>query len=336
MNSHQWERARQLLCSLQNAISAAVLTARERSRGKLSRIAAVTAADTIYGIDRIGERAILPWFEKRWPRAWPIELVMEGVEDSESVTFPRGTPVARTALKCILDPIDGTRGLMHDKRSAWVLSAIAPQKGKKTGLRDIVVAAMTELPASKQWRADQFSSVRGGGPRGVVARAYDVRNGTAGPIEVRPSQARGFEQGFSSLVRFFPEGKALTAEIEEELWRCVGASKAGEPTQIFDDQYLSTGGQLVELLVGHDRMVGDIRPLVYRKIGASRGLTCHPYDICGALILQEAGAVVETPLGRKLDAPLDTTTAVAWVGYANSTLAKIARPALRRALRKYL
>ncbi len=43
---------------------------------------------------------------------------MEGLE-GEAVTFPRGTPVGGTLFKCILDPIDGTRNLMYDKRSAW-------------------------------------------------------------------------------------------------------------------------------------------------------------------------------------------------------------------------
>ena len=31
----------------------------------------------------------------------------------------------------------------HDKRSAWVLAALAPQRGPATNLQDIMVAAMT-------------------------------------------------------------------------------------------------------------------------------------------------------------------------------------------------
>ena len=48
----------------------------------------------------------------------------------------------------VLDPIDGTRCIMHDKRSAWVLAGIAPQKGEATRLSDIVAASMTELPTT--------------------------------------------------------------------------------------------------------------------------------------------------------------------------------------------
>jgi hypothetical protein len=37
-----------------------------------------------------------------------------------------------------------------------------------------------------------------------------------------------------------------------------------------------------------------------------------------------------------LRVPLDTTTAVAWMGYANTTLARRVRPVLRRVMAQYL
>lgn len=336
MPSASLERARRLLCALQDHIREAVLAERDRSAARFARVSAVTSADTIYHIDRVSEEAIFAWFEAHWPRAWPVELVMEGIEDGETVTFPRGTPVARTHFKCIIDPIDGTRGIMYDKRSAWILAGLAPQRGEKTNLKDIVVAAMTELPTTKQWRADQFSAVRGGGRKGLVAQSIDVRSGQKRRLDVKPSRAKNFDHGFASLVRFFPGGKALTAQLEEDLWRELQGERAAVAQLVFDDQYISTGGQLYELLVGHDRMIGDLRPLVFAKLGLSAALTCHPYDICTAFLLKEAGGVVETPEGCALDAPLDTTTAVGWVGYANETLAKKVRPVLRRLIKRYL
>jgi hypothetical protein len=102
---------------------------------------------------------------------------------------------------------------------------------------------------------------------------------------------------------------------------------------VFDDQYISTGGQLHELIVGHDRMLGDLRPPAYVKLGFSAAtLCCHPYDICTALIAREAGCVIEAPEGGALNYPLDTTTPVAWMGYANARLARRVRPALRRVM----
>ncbi|MSU70483.1 MAG: inositol monophosphatase [Opitutaceae bacterium] len=336
MTNPQLERARRLLCALQDKIRDSLVAARIRGGSRFARVAGVTAADTIYYVDRLGEETILAWFERHWPRTWAVELVMEGVADGEVVTFPRGTPVGRTRFKCILDPIDGTRSLMYDKRAAWSLAALAPQRGVRTQLDDIMVAAMTELPTSKQWRADQVSVIRGRGARGVIAHAVDLRRGTRRRFTVRPSRADHFKHGFASLVRFFPEGKALTAQIEEDLWRELHGRGPRNSQVVFDDQYLSTGGQLYELLVGHDRMIGDLRPLVFAKLRLSSALTCHPYDICTALILTEAGGIIETPDGRPLCVPLNTTSAVAWMGYANASLARTVRPVLRRLLKRHL
>ncbi len=327
MENAQLERARRLLCALQNEIQATLIAARAREGRKFARVAAVTAEDTIFHIDKLSEAAILGWMEGHWPRAWPVELVMEGLE--AETTFPRGTPVAKTAWKLILDPIDGTRCIMYDKRAAWALAGLAPQRGPRTDLRDIVVAAMTELPTAKAGAADQFSAVRGGK---LVATRRELRDGTMKRWTPRPSTARDCDHGFASLVKFFPEAKALTAQVEEALWRELGLHGKDGGARVFDDQYTSTGGQLYELLVGHDRMIGDLRPLLLPCVGMEAALCCHPYDICTALLLEAAGGVVESPDGRPLRAPLDVTTPVAWVAYANPALARAIRPALKRAL----
>jgi fructose-1,6-bisphosphatase/inositol monophosphatase family enzyme len=335
MTPRQLQQVRRLLCQLEDTIRDTLLAARDsRAAADFARIASVTAADTIYQVDRISEGAILDWFEAHWPARWPVELVMEGLE-GEEVTFPRGTPAAETEYKCILDPIDGTRNLMYDKRSAWVLAAVAPQRGRKTHLGDLVVAAMTELPTSKQWAADQVSGVKGCGPRGLVAERVDVHDGGRSALRPRPSQATDFRHGFASLSRFFPEGKALMAQVEEGLWDALHGADDNSSPLVFDDQYITTGGQIYELLVGHDRMLGDLRPRAFQKLGLDSPLVCHPYDICTALLLQEAGGVVETPEGTPLRAPLDTTSPVAWMGYANPELARQVRPVLKRLMKEY-
>jgi len=328
----QLNRARRLLCELQNHIRDTLVAARVRQAGKFTRIAAVTAADTIYYVDRLSEEAILEWFEEFWPTAWPVELVMEGLVEG-ATTYPRGTPVARTAMKCIIDPIDGTRGVMYDKRSAWILAGLAPQRGARTQLADILVAAMTEFPTAKQGLADQVSAVVGGG---VIAQRFDTVNRTWRRWTPRPSRATDFEHGFASIARFFPEGKGLLGAVEEALWRELGLLGKSGGQLVFDDQYISTGGQLFELISGHDRMLGDLRPAAYLKLGySSASLCCHPYDICIALIAREAGCLIEAPDGRALRVPLDTTTPVAWMGYANAALARTVRPVLRRIMAEY-
>lgn len=333
MTARDLEAVRRLLCRLQDHIRDTLLAARRRQARSFARVAAITAADTIYHIDRLSEHAILAWFEAHWPKAWPVEVVMEGQEAHEPSTFPRGTPPARTVLKCILDPVDGTRNIMYDKRSAWILGALAPQRGAKNTLRDIRVAVMTEIPTGKQTYADQLSAIKG---RGVRGETVDVISGRRQKLAVRPSEARDCLGGFASVSRFFPAGKTLLAELEERLWAELYGAKANGSQPVFDDQFICTGGQLYELAVGHDRFLADLRPLAFRKVGFQTSLTCHPYDICTALIATEAGCVIESPFGGQLDAPLDTTSAVAWAGYANPRLARHIRPVLRRLIGELL
>lgn len=329
--SDSHELLRQKLCDLQDHIRDAVVAARqEQTATNFAAIAGVTAADTIYEIDKVSESAILAWFEKYWPQDEAVELVMEGIEENEVFTFPRGTPVEATKWKCILDPIDGTRGVMYDKRSAWILAALAPQHGPSTCLQDICIAAMSELPTTKQWRADQISGIKGCGCEGLVTESINVLDGTRQTLQLRPSSATDFKHGFAAWARFFPEGKALLAKVEEELWdELYGLGSSSSPL-IFDDQYISNGGQFYEILAGHDRMQGDLRPLAHAKLGYDSSLVCHPYDVCTFLLLQEAGGVVEAPDGSALNAPLDTVSPVSWMAYANETLAGQVRPILRR------
>ena len=175
-------------------------------------------------------------------------------------------------------------------------------------LSEIIAASMTEIPTSRHWRADQFSATRLGS---LIASALDVRAGIAVDCEPpKPSSATHFDHGFSSLVKFFPEGRTLTAQIEERLWdELVGLNRSPSPV-IFDDQYICTGGQFHELMSGRDRLIGDLRPLVYRTLDIESSLLCHPNDCCTAMLLQKTGVIYEHPLGGFPDAPLDTESGV--------------------------
>ena len=86
-----WERMRGLLCRLQDDIRDALISARASAAAAgFASVAAVTAADTIYGIDKVSEGTVLGWLAASWPPEWPVELVMEGIgEDGVPVTFPR-------------------------------------------------------------------------------------------------------------------------------------------------------------------------------------------------------------------------------------------------------
>ncbi|MEZ5168338.1 MAG: hypothetical protein R2695_18380 [Acidimicrobiales bacterium] len=189
---------RRRLCALGEHIRATVVGARGVD---MAEIDGVTAADTIYAIDRIADDELLTWFERHWP---DVEVVSEGLDEPVVV----GSSAEWTV---IVDTIDGTRGLMYDKRSAWSLAAAAPHGGRSG---DLVAAAMTELPTTKQGAADQLSGVRGGG---VIAERRTLGGGVV-LLAARPSTATDLDHGFGGLAKFFPPGKPTLAEIEARLF----------------------------------------------------------------------------------------------------------------------
>lgn len=299
----------------------------------LSVVAAETGGDTIYAVDRVSEDGLRDLFARELADT-AFVLVGEGLDEAGEV-FPEGVAMEDAPYRIIVDPIDGTRGLMYDKRSAWVLTGVAKNRGEETSLRDIFAAVQTEIPTSKQFRSDVLWAVRG---KGCGAEGFNRFTGDAQPLSLRPSGAVGIAHGFAMISRFFPGGKDLLAQLEEELVeRLIGPVVPGK-ARLFEDQYISTGGQFYELMAGHDRFNADLRPLLEGMLdrrGQALGICCHPYDVCTALIAQEMGVVITDAEGHDLDAPLDTLSPVAWVGYANDGLQRRIEPVLQEVLREY-
>jgi fructose-1,6-bisphosphatase/inositol monophosphatase family enzyme len=309
----------QRLLALGTRIRAATVDALARSgSAELAAVARDGAGDTIFALDVDAERILLAACED-WGRSASFLLLAEGL-DPAGVQFGRGAP----EFRLIVDPIDGTRGLMFDKRSAWCLAAIAPDRGPATSLGDVTHAAQVELPTSRQTRADLLWAVRGGGAGG---RREDLARGTAQEFRPRPSTARTLRHGFATVCAYFPGGKPLAAEIEEKLLARVHGPWDPGKAEYYCDQYISSGGQLAELALGRDRFVLDLRPWLHAATGAG-SLSSRPYDLCTALIASEAGCIVTAPDGAPLAAPLDLTTPVAFVGYANRALRDLVQPAL--------
>jgi fructose-1,6-bisphosphatase/inositol monophosphatase family enzyme len=76
--------------------------------------------DTIYQIDRDVEEILIPILEKNARILNGIVLIAEGIgENANGVVLPKGKRAESAALRIIMDPIDGTRGIMYDKRSAF-------------------------------------------------------------------------------------------------------------------------------------------------------------------------------------------------------------------------
>ncbi len=325
------ERIRRIQAEIRDLVIAHI---EEQNPESLSEVTAETPADTIYAVDRVSEIALQELFEREMGGHTSFILIGEGLEERGRV-FPRGSDPEKAVYRVIVDPIDGTRGLMYDKRSAWVLTGVAPNKGRYTSLSDITVAVQTEIPTSKQFRADVLWAVKG---KGSEAEGYNRFDGSSTKIVPRPSQADSIEHGFAMLSRFFPGAKDVLGQVEEVLVEAlIGPVQPGK-ARLFEDQYICSGGQFYELMAGHDRFNADLRPnleQVIRSRGRSMGICCHPYDVCTELIAREMGVIITDTSGNMLNAPLDTTSPVAWVGYANESLREKIEPVLQRVLKEF-
>jgi fructose-1,6-bisphosphatase/inositol monophosphatase family enzyme len=308
---------------------------RHQSLEHRTAVHAETEEDTIYTIDRDVEEIIVPALESHAEALGGIVLVAEGIGDEDCVVLPRHCTEEQAAIRVIMDPIDGTRGIMYDKRSAFYLAGAAPNKGAETRLLDIETAVMVELPTSRSYLSDVFWAIRGGGAH---RQTRNLETGEMTTRSITPSTSKSILGGFAQISRFFPPGKDILAQIEEELIQSLFPAPAESRAILFEDQYICTGGQLSELLTGHDRFTADIRASLYRlrqSQGQWIGLTCHPYDISAHLIGTEAGLHITNAEGQPLNPPLDTCSPVDWVAYANHDIQDEVEAVFLDLLRKY-
>jgi fructose-1,6-bisphosphatase/inositol monophosphatase family enzyme len=301
---------------------------------ELAGVTGRQAGDVIYAVDRVTERVLVDRFAALAEK-WPCVLVAEGLGVSGRRVLPDGTREKDAEIVALVDPIDGTRGLMYQKRSAWILTGVAPTRGGAETLADICLAVQTEIPLVKQHLADTLWAVAGEGAR---AERCDMVSGVRSPLPLRPSQATTIAHGFGGLSKFFSGTRAELAAIDDAVVRrLLGDGRDDGDPLVFDDEYLSSAGQLYELAVGHDRWIADLRPLLQpaRRAAGRRPIFCaHPYDLACELIAREAGVLVTDPRGAPLAAPLDVTSDVAWMGFANAELARSVGGALTAELRE--
>src|SRR5689334_14170295 len=104
-----------------------VAATERRSAESMAAVDRDGAGDTIYAIDTVGEAAV-ERFAEALARDRTFVMVAEGLPDGRRV-YPEGAAEASADCWIVVDPIDGTRGLMYQKRSAWILTAAARNQG---------------------------------------------------------------------------------------------------------------------------------------------------------------------------------------------------------------
>ncbi len=332
--AHDIRQLLQPVRRLHEEIRAAVVEASERATlDQLATVVSEQEGDTIFALDRVSEELLIDFFERELAPHAPLVLIAEGLEYGQ-IVLPRGTQESDAVWRIIVDPIDGTRCVMYQKRSGWILTGVAPNRGPDTGLNDIELAIQTEIPLAKQHLSDVLWAFRG---EGFHAERFNRLTGEQATLQLHPSTAGDITHSYSQVARFFPGVRDVLAAIDDEIVRAaVGPPQSGKAL-CFEDQYTSTAGQLYELIAGHDRFTADLRANFERvttERGLPRLLCCHPYDLCTELVAREAGVIVTDVAGGPLSAPLAVEPDVSWAGYANERIRAGIEPLLQAAITK--
>ena len=311
----------------------ALKDARQTSLEKLSRIDKFGVGDLTYVIDKAPDKLLEKTFEK-WGQEIPM-LVIE--EDWGAITFPKGTHPEDCEIRLIIDRLDGTREIMYAKNRAWILTGIAPNKGVKTYLDDIEIVVQTSVGKNVFGEDEVIWATK---KHNTVREIWNLdKKKFKHKLPVSPSKAETIEHGFLPIVLYFEGYKKVLGSIADKLTeKIIGPVHKGL-SRVFDEQYISSGGELANLVAGKYRGVIDIRPFLGRITGTPFGLCAHPYDLCTKLIVDKSDAIIDCfgvytdRIDKKV--PLDAKTDVAFIAFANKKIKNQVEPALREILSDY-
>lgn len=293
------------------------------------------AGDITYAVDARVEAAIERW-TGRVARTQALSVLTEdtgwrhlgpdgagGVRDFAG--FDHGGP------RIALDPIDGTRNLMCDLRSAWTVVSFAPPGPGAPRLRDVSLGIVSEIPDTRGGRYRHLAAVCG------EACSFEERELADDALvrarKLTASDDARVDHGYFPIFRYSPDQRPALARIEADFTERLRIHEGANLRHFFDDQYISNAGQLFLLAIGTYRMIADVRGWLAERM-AHTTVNSHPYDVAGAIFCaRAAGCTVEGPLGAELDFELDVVTPVNFVGFANSATARRIRPHLEAALR---
>jgi fructose-1,6-bisphosphatase/inositol monophosphatase family enzyme len=309
------------LCDELRGVTRAALLAAERdgTGDALARPQAQGQGDVTFGLDLPAEERIDAWLRET-ARSEPLSLLTEdsgwrhfGADGRGGVRtlpgFDHGGP------RIAVDPVDGTRNLMADLRSAWSVIAFAPAGAGQPRLSDCTGGVVSEIPGTLAARFRRLAS----DGHGCTLELCELAGGAGiARRELRVDADDRADHGYFPFFRYEPAQRPAIARLEAAFFARLARAEGAEARSIYDDQYISSAGQLVLLALGRYRMLVDARELVRRRLGAP-GVTSKPYDLAGAVVCARAAGVVVTGAeGGALDFPIDATTPVGFAGYANA------------------
>ncbi len=304
--------------------------------GRIDRVAdpvSQGAGDVTFGLDVGAEQAILDWAQ-HVAREEPLSFLTEDAGWRHLGPGPDGTATDLPGFdhggpRLCIDPVDGTRNLMHDMRSAWSVIALAPAGSAEPRMSDVTYGLVSELPDSRAARFRTLEAHRGAG----CTITDSALEGPAGePVPLHTDADDRVDQGYFPFFHYAPELRPAIAAIAARFFQRIEREEDAETRSCYDDHYICNAGQLVLLALGTYRMIVDARQHVAMERGIT-SVTTRPYDIAGALLCaREAGCVVRAVDGAELDFPLDAVTPIGFAGWTNVQTAERLGPHLSAAL----
>ncbi len=285
---------------------------------QVTRRAGQGVGDWTFGLDLPSEERIAAWLQEQGARA-PISVLTEDTGWSHRAPGSSGPRDLETfghaGPRIAFDPVDGTRNLMSDLRSAWTVVSFAGPGSDAPRFSDVQAGLVSEIPTTRADRYRIYSAERGGP---CVRQVRSLANDDLLEEEIlRCDEDDRPDQGYFPFFRYDPVLRPALAQLESAFFERLERFESAELRSVYDDQYISSAGQLMLLSEGTYRMVVDARAWVARRAGRTT-VTSKPYDVAGALVVAEAaGAVVTAASGRALDFPIDAETPVDFAGYAN-------------------
>lgn len=325
----------ELAGELRNAARGALLKAIDAGTlDELARVHSIGEGDVTYGID-VPTEAVLDRWHTRVARDQAVSLLTEDAGwrhrgpngrggSRELSDFDHGGP------RIVVDPIDGTRNLMADLRSAWSVIAIAGPGESEPRMSEVEGGVLAEIPDSRGKEARIFRAT-GDGRLRFSSELVDGSGARLDGIWHCDEDSRA-DNGYFPFFRYSHDMRPSIARVEAEFFERLERLEGADIRTCYDDQYISNGGQLALVTLGTYRMIADLRAYLADRRGAPT-LTCKPYDCAGAiLVARAAGCIVTAPGGEDLDFPLDVSTPVSFVAWTNRATRRRLEPHLNAVL----
>ena len=198
---------------------------------------------------------------------------------------------------------------------------------------DLDLGLVSEIPDTRGARYRVLEAVAGAGCTAELRGLGDDLVVSDGALLADDDDR--VDGGFFPFFAFHPDIRADATRLAGRFFERAASVEGARVEDCYDDQLISSGGQLAHLALGTYRMVVEARDFLAILRGRPTQ-SCKPYDMAGAaLCAREAGCVVTGLDGAPLDFPIDAETPVDFVAFHNKGTGARLWPHLATALEEH-